>query len=192
MLPTEKECRQIAERALGYTKATDASVSISFGRNSNTRFANNDVTTSGAAETINVVLSVTRDNRTGRVSLNQIADGPLSREMRRAEELAGLLPPDPEYVGPVPPQKYLAIKAEDPATESFAAADRVPGVKAVKNRIHLDVRPYPGGDQRAEVERLREHGARTADVGQGEVPWVVLADPEGNEFCVLRSRSEGF
>ena len=68
---------------------------------------------------------------------------------------------------------------------------RVPGVKAVKavkNRIHLDVRPYPGGDQRAEVERLREHGARPADVGQGEVPWVVLADPEGNEFCVLTPR----
>ena len=68
---------------------------------------------------------------------------------------------------------------------------RVPGAKAVKagkNRIHLDVRPYPGGDQRAEVERLREHGARPADVGQGEVPWVVLADPEGNEFCVLTPR----
>jgi predicted enzyme related to lactoylglutathione lyase len=65
---------------------------------------------------------------------------------------------------------------------------RVPGAKTVKNRIHLDVRPYPGGDQRAEVERLREHGARPADVGQGEVPWVVLADPEGNEFCVLTPR----
>ena len=65
---------------------------------------------------------------------------------------------------------------------------RIPGPKTVKNRIHLDVRPYPGGDQRAEVERLREHGARTADVGQGEVPWVVLADPEGNEFCVLTPR----
>ena len=65
---------------------------------------------------------------------------------------------------------------------------RVPGAKVVKNRIHLDVRPYPGGGQRAEVERLREHGARPADVGQGEVPWVVLADPEGNEFCVLTPR----
>ena len=62
---------------------------------------------------------------------------------------------------------------------------RVPGTKAVKNRIHLDVMPYPGDDQRAEVERLREHGARPADVGQGEVPWVVLADPEGGEVCVL-------
>ena len=62
---------------------------------------------------------------------------------------------------------------------------RVPGAKAVKNRIHLDVRPYPGGDQRAEVGRLRKHGARRADVGQGEVPWVVMSDPEGAEFCVL-------
>jgi predicted enzyme related to lactoylglutathione lyase len=62
---------------------------------------------------------------------------------------------------------------------------RVPGAKALKNRIHLDVMPFPGDGQRAEVERLRERGARPADVGQGEVPWVVLADPEGNEFCVL-------
>jgi Glyoxalase-like domain len=45
--------------------------------------------------------------------------------------------------------------------------------------------PYPGDDQRAEVQRLREHGARSADVGQGEVPWAVLTDPEGNELCVL-------
>jgi len=64
----------------------------------------------------------------------------------------------------------------------------IPEAKAVKNRIHLDVMPYPGGDQRAEVERLAEHGARPADVGQGEVPWAVLADPEGNEFCVLTPR----
>jgi Glyoxalase-like domain len=65
---------------------------------------------------------------------------------------------------------------------------RVPGAKAAKNRIHLDVQPYPGEDQLAEVERLREHGARPADVGQGEVPWVVMSDPEGGEFCVLTPR----
>jgi glyoxalase superfamily protein len=65
---------------------------------------------------------------------------------------------------------------------------RVPGAKTVKNRIHLDVMPYPADDQLAEVERLRDHGARPADVGQGEAPWVVLADPEGNEFCVLTPR----
>ena len=54
-----------------------------------------------------------------------------------------------------------------------------------RNRFHLDLRPYPGDDQAAEVDRLRALGARDADVGQGDVPWVCLADPEGNEFCVL-------
>ena len=65
MLPTEKECRQHAERALGFAGAPDASVSLTFGRDSNTRFANNEITTSGADESVNVVVSVTRDGRTG-------------------------------------------------------------------------------------------------------------------------------
>ena len=55
-------------------------------------------------------------------------------------------------------------------------------------RVHLDVMPYPGDDQAAEVERLRALGATDADVGQGDVPWVCLADAEGNEFCVLYPR----
>jgi Glyoxalase-like domain len=61
---------------------------------------------------------------------------------------------------------------------------KVPEGKTVKNRLHLDLRPV-GCSYEAEVERLLGLGARRADVGQGEVPWVVLADPEGNEFCVL-------
>jgi predicted enzyme related to lactoylglutathione lyase len=65
---------------------------------------------------------------------------------------------------------------------------RVPDPKTVKNRVHLDVSPYPGEDHRAEAQRLRDAGARPADVGQGETAWVVLADPEGNEFCVLTPR----
>jgi hypothetical protein len=60
----------------------------------------------------------------------------------------------------------------------------VPEGKTIKNRLHLDVRPVGGGYE-AEVERLIGLGARRADVGQRDVPWVVLADPEGNEFCVL-------
>ncbi|MGY1725830.1 VOC family protein [Geodermatophilus sp. SYSU D01062] len=59
--------------------------------------------------------------------------------------------------------------------------------KAGKNRWHLDVAPPADGDQRAEVERLLALGATPADVGQGDVGWVVLADPDGNEFCVLPS-----
>ena len=56
--------------------------------------------------------------------------------------------------------------------------------KTVKNRLHLDLRPK---DQDTEVARLEGLGARRVDVGQGDVSWVVLADPDGNEFCVLRA-----
>lgn len=61
---------------------------------------------------------------------------------------------------------------------------RVPEQKAGKNRLHLDLRPR---DQTVEVARLEELGARRVDVGQGaDASWVVMADPDGNEFCVLR------
>jgi predicted enzyme related to lactoylglutathione lyase len=66
---------------------------------------------------------------------------------------------------------------------------RVPGHKTVKNRVHPDVAPYRDDDAAAEVARLRAAGAVPADVGQGaDVSWTVLADPEGNEFCVLSPR----
>ncbi|MFG1606626.1 VOC family protein [Actinoplanes sp. NPDC049265] len=63
---------------------------------------------------------------------------------------------------------------------------RRPGDPGAGKRVHLDVAPYPGESQEAEVARLRTLGATDADVGQGpDVSWKVLADPEGNEFCVL-------
>jgi len=70
-------------------------------------------------------------------------------------------------------------------TVTFA---RVPEAKAVKNRLHLDLSPTDR-EQGAEVRRLLDLGARHVDVGQtGDQSWVCLADPEGNEFCVLSGR----
>jgi hypothetical protein len=79
---------------------------------------------------------------------------------------------DMDRRGPVPP------------TLTFA---HVPEGKSVKNRLHLDVSPSDM-EQEQEVRRLLQLGARHADVGQGEETWVVLVDPEGNEFCVLADR----
>jgi catechol 2,3-dioxygenase-like lactoylglutathione lyase family enzyme len=78
----------------------------------------------------------------------------------------------------------------DPAgTGPFIEFVHVAEPNPVKNRLHLDVAPFAGGNQAAEVARLRSLGATPADVGQGDdVTWVVLADPEGNEFCVLSPR----
>ena len=65
---------------------------------------------------------------------------------------------------------------------------KVPDFKVVKNRLHLDLRP---DDQDAEVARLEKLGAKKIDIGQSTDPdttWVVMADIEGNEFCVLSAR----
>jgi hypothetical protein len=80
----------------------------------------------------------------------------------------------------------------DPATGHQLLFIEVPDEKSVKNRIHLDLRPRTG-TRDEELERLLAHGAsqvadlRDARDGTG---WVVLADPEGNEFCILRSDGE--
>ena len=89
-----------------------------------------------------------------------------------------------------PTGKYEgAVEIGDPAengpTLTFVP---VPDEKRTKNRVHIDVNPV-GCDQDEEVARLIGLGARRVDIAQGaEKPWVVLADPEGNEFCVLRPR----
>lgn len=74
--------------------------------------------------------------------------------------------------GPVPPVLTFA---------------RVPEAKTVKNRLHFDISPADR-EQSEEVHRLLDLGARYADVGQRTESWVVLVDPEGNEFCVLATR----
>ena len=64
----------------------------------------------------------------------------------------------------------------------------VPEPKTGKNRVHLDLASASAADQAGLVSRARDLGGRPADIGQGHVPWVVMADPEGNEFCVLEPR----
>ncbi|MEV6381240.1 VOC family protein [Streptomyces sp. NPDC051773] len=62
---------------------------------------------------------------------------------------------------------------------------RTADAATVPDRVHLDLLPSPGADRAAEVARLRTLGATDLDLGQGDVPWTCLTDPEGHEFCVL-------
>jgi predicted enzyme related to lactoylglutathione lyase len=80
-----------------------------------------------------------------------------------------------------------AIRAPDGTGPFITWGPPVP-VKSTKNRFHLDIAPPADGDQQAEVERLVALGAAPIDIGQGDVSWVVMADPDGNEFCVLTPR----
>ena len=91
---------------------------------------------------------------------------------------------DPAQGDRRPTQRCAPLRASARIWSSSAR----PTSKTVKNRVHLDLRPYPGDDQAAEVARLRALGATDIDVGQGDVPWTCLADPEGNEFDVLTPR----
>ncbi len=60
--------------------------------------------------------------------------------------------------------------------------------KSGKERLHFDLAPPAGDDQQTEVDRLISLGASHVDIGQGDVSWVVMADPDGHEFCVLTPR----
>jgi hypothetical protein len=88
--------------------------------------------------------------------------------------------------------EWVVVNDDPEEFEIRPAPDRVPGLlfarvpepKTLKNRLHLDFRP---DDRDAAVARLLALGATRADVGQGDASWVVLADPEGNEFCILRA-----
>ncbi|MGI8868189.1 MAG: VOC family protein [Mycobacteriales bacterium] len=88
------------------------------------------------------------------------------------------------------------VPMEKPAPENWTKVP--PGLvfvpvaeaKTVKNRLHIDLAPHISDDRDAEIQRLLDLGAKKVDVGQDreKVTWEVLADPEGNEFCVLASR----
>ncbi|WP_341928135.1 VOC family protein [Nocardioides psychrotolerans] len=81
----------------------------------------------------------------------------------------------------------------DPETDHQLLFIEVPDTKAGKNRIHFDLRPREG-TRDEELERLLAHGASVVEDHRGKygpgTAWVVLADPEGNEFCILRSQAE--
>jgi Glyoxalase-like domain len=82
---------------------------------------------------------------------------------------------------------FAALRA--PAgTGPFLEFLLIPGAKTVKNRLHPDLAPEKTDDRAAELDRLAGLGAERADVGQGDASWAVLADPEGNEFCLLSAR----
>ncbi|ACQ78415.1 conserved hypothetical protein [Beutenbergia cavernae DSM 12333] len=96
------------------------------------------------------------------------------------EEEAVIVPPWADELGPL-----LRFEQVPPGLV-FVPVEHE---KTTKNRLHIDLAPHTSDDREAEIERLVSMGASRIDVGQGpEVTWEVLADPEGNEFCVLSSR----
>jgi hypothetical protein len=99
--------------------------------------------------------------------------------------------PDLVEIGPAgrADEQLLADVRSGPVAPTIFFA-RVPEEKVVKNRVHLDISPVDA-DRDAEIARLEALGARRTDLAPPEKTWVVMLDPEGNEFCVLRSLAPG-
>ena len=97
------------------------------------------------------------------------------------------IPDDPNEPG------YEECMIRDPQTGHQLLVIEVPDEKVAKNRIHLDLRPREG-TRDEEIERVRALGATELSDHRGQYGpgsgWVVFADPEGNEFCILRSVPE--
>lgn len=88
--------------------------------------------------------------------------------------------------GPWAPESHDVVRFRSASgTGPYLTLLRAEEPDALAGRAHLDLRPYADGDRTAEAARLRTLGAQDLDLGQGDAPWTVLADPEGNPFCVL-------
>jgi predicted Zn-dependent protease len=129
MMLTQDEARALIDRIFKFSRLPEASASVWWRQNCNTRFANNQITTAGFTTDLSIDISVTQDRRTGNTSTTETTDQALERAVRHAEDLAALTPANPEYVEPLGPQKYPEIPAFDESTAAARSADLLGAVR---------------------------------------------------------------
>jgi predicted Zn-dependent protease len=169
---TEKQARALAQKILGYARAPECELSLTHTRSSHTRFAANEVTTSGSAVDLRVNVTSRGGGRSGTSTTNDLSPEGLERAVRTSEELMRLAPVDPEFVPGLPPQKYPAIAAFHAGTANAGAPERRPGVKAA-----LDL---------ARGAKLQASGF--FDTGAS---WAAIANKQGN-FAFFAASSASY
>ena len=127
---TRDQAKALIDKILNLSKADECAVMIGTSDLANTRFADNQVTTSGRSEGIVVSIASTIGTRTGNIRTNETSDDALRAAVARSEELARFAPPDPEYVEPISAQKYPEVAAYDAPTASAAQKEMLPGIRA--------------------------------------------------------------
>ncbi len=127
---TRDQAKQLVEKVLSFSKADDCSVTVGALDLAQTRFAANSITTSGKSSGTAIIVSSTKDRRTGSIATNEASDESLRAAVARAEELASFAPQDPEYVEPLAPQQYPATSSFDEATSRAAQPEMLPGIRA--------------------------------------------------------------
>ncbi len=128
---TRAEAKKITDRVLALTTFPECTVSVRNAETDSIRYALNSVTTSGFQVVQSLSISVTKDNKTGSISLSEFDDKSLREAMKRAEQLSDVTPPNQEFIAGLGPQQYSSF---DNFVERTAAArnkEMIPGVRAV-------------------------------------------------------------
>ena len=124
------ESKKTIDRVLSLRKDGDLEVELVSRTFSHTRFARNEITTSGFVEDLTLSVAARLEGRSGAASTDDLSDGGLRELVTRATTLRDLMPIDPEWVETLPPQKYPVLEKYDDEAGRARAADRAPGVKA--------------------------------------------------------------
>ncbi len=127
---TREEARKTIEGALACSEGADCDAELEVRTSSHTRFARNEITTSGFTETLSLVITSQRDRKSGTVTTDDLSMEGLKAAVSRAETLRDLMPADPEAVDPLPPQSYPVLQKFHADSAAARARDRAAGVKA--------------------------------------------------------------
>jgi predicted Zn-dependent protease len=169
---TRAEAKKLAEKVFSYSRAPECEVWLEATQAGHTRFAANDVTTSGSARDLTIAIVSRGNGRSGTVRVNDTDEAALKTAVARSEEVMAAANVDPEWVDGLPAQKYPEIRAAHEATSKAGAPERKNGVKAA-----LDL----------------ARGRKLAASGFSETTarWAALANKKGN-FGFSASTSAGF
>ena len=127
---TRDEMKKIIDAALSYSKADACGVSVGQRNRAQMRFARNSVTTSGSHNSVTVTVSSVKGDRTGTTAINEYTPEALAAAVKKSEELASFAPPNPEFVKPLPPQKYPQTNPYDEPTAKSAQAEMFPAISS--------------------------------------------------------------
>jgi len=172
MSMTREQARTLADRILSFSKADECEVSIRLSEDGHTRFAANDITTSGSSRTTSIGITSKQGGQSGSTTVDELDDASLKEAVQRSEALMAAARPDPEQIEGLGPQNYPIIPGFDEATARAGALERRDGVKAA-------------------LDRARGRGLDSSGFFETGARWSAIANKKGN-FGFHRSTSAGY
>ena len=169
---TRDQARTLADRILGLSKARECELSLRLSHDGHTRFAANDITTSGSTRTLTVAITSREGGKSGSTTVDELDDDSLRRAVARSEALMAAAIPDPEQEEGLGPRDYPTIAGFDEATAEAGPVLRRDGVKAA-------------------LDRARGRGLDASGFFETGARWSAIANKKGN-FGFHRATSAGY